>query len=427
MSTAYALKKSGRPFRIYEASARWGGRVLSLQSFGQRGASVDLGGEWLRSDQEQLLSLLKELRIRTKGQEKSQEFFLPQPGQRAQELPDLNVLERELRKFVSQNTRTQVDQTPFAELQEKIRKNVDSRSMEWLRSWTDFEWGAESEDLSSLQVLTQFINLPKPQQKQNARNHLRVEGGARVLVQALQDRLVGVIPQQFCRLEHRLTKVEQRSREFILTFLTPAGEEEVTCKQWVCALPLSQYRHVDGLVELLPEILQRTLPQIRMGKHSKVALETELTLPGGIRFWESSSESWHWEGLGDQEVKTGVDRLKTRLIQTRKFQELQGRWSELQKQFGFKESSHVNWSEVSFIGGSKTYLTPGSWSAFSEASAASQFPQWDGNWVLANEALSLRWMGTMAGAVESGLGAAQYLLNRIAGLDQGSLNSRFES
>src|SRR4051812_13784983 len=63
LTAAFYLTRAGYPCEIYEASARTGGRIYTLENFNRDGMSCELGGELVDSNHEDLLALCKLFQI----------------------------------------------------------------------------------------------------------------------------------------------------------------------------------------------------------------------------------------------------------------------------------------------------------------------------------------------------------------------------
>jgi Flavin containing amine oxidoreductase len=63
LTAAYRLQKAGAKPVLFEASNRWGGRMLTIYDF-YKGMFCELGGEFVDTDQEEIQSLSKELGLK---------------------------------------------------------------------------------------------------------------------------------------------------------------------------------------------------------------------------------------------------------------------------------------------------------------------------------------------------------------------------
>src|SRR6185312_15397092 len=63
LSAAYQLKKSNIPYRVFEASSRIGGRILTVQDVNRAAQWADLGAEKILAHQANVLDLCKELKL----------------------------------------------------------------------------------------------------------------------------------------------------------------------------------------------------------------------------------------------------------------------------------------------------------------------------------------------------------------------------
>lgn len=412
LMAAYTLKKAGYPFRVFEAAERWGGRIHGVQNFGKSQTSVDLGGEWIRMDHDIVISLARELKlslVELKGKESLEVYQFP-TGQAWQSIGELRSLEGALRKIASNKTLTQMDNTSGAELLASLRLSASDIDVRWFQSWMSWEWGAIEEEMSALQVLNSYQQIARPIHRYGSSWRMRFSSSARGLIQALHDRLVGVIPTEFMKLEHRLTRIELDKGKWKLTFASPDGEEQIVCSNWLCTLPWKTLVSVEGWELLFSKEQREILPKIKMGSHSKVIIERTRNLDSPLAL-RRHREAEQWIEWSLPKESRALEQTTALTIQMAGQKGADCGPASFEK---FVESGStfqaVNWSKMSLIGGSKTFLPPGQWLPFSTEGtklnprSSVQF---------AGEHLSSKWMGTIAGALETGQSAAERIMTLI--------------
>ena len=392
LSAAHHLHSRKVPFRIFEASPRWGGRVLTLQSFSSSQSPVDLGGEWIRNDQTQLLGLIRELRLET-WKPKTSSIQIAGGGQ---ETPLAKVNFAEFEKFLKmraiQSTQEDMDGTSLEVFRKDLRKQVSDSTLAWFSGWCESEWGNAWKDMSSLQMAMHYQSLARPLSTSLSEESLRLKGGSRVLVQALLDRIVSVIPDLTTRKQHRLVSLEKKEGMYRLEFESPAGTQKVNARKVICTLPPPMLLEVQGLEALDLSLEQmQALHALRPGSLVKgVQLLQRESGSSALRTYSSAEGRWKW-------MHPSFERARN----SSWLQTVQGTASTgLTLKPG--QSQFVDWAALPGRG-AKHYVKTGHWM------------QWMRNrneflsrkdWVFAGECFSNQ-PGTMAGAVESGILAAQ--------------------
>lgn len=393
LTAAYALLRQQKPCRVYEASGRWGGRILSLQSFSKSLASVDLGGEWIHQDQEELLALVRSLRLDL-WREKSIPWFLQGTHSITgfDKIP-FSLLDPYLRRKVGSMTEAEMDSLPVADLLMDIYKNFPRELGDSFSSWVQWEWGDANLGLSSLQVLRAYQTLARPLSLGLSRYSYRIKGGARVLVQALIDRISGVLPEARLRLQHRLVQIETTGSKFRLLFETPEGRESLVFNQVICTLPVSSLMEVPGFESLgwSKQELQ-VFGKMGLGQHQKAVRSLAIggDFPRGMSY-RLRDQTWSWMHPGFDREKA-VNRLETlQSVGDLNIDNVPG------------VSQIVNWSRFPHIRGSRSYVKAGfflDWQSLRKSVLQGR------SWIFAGDQWSAAG-GSMAGAVESGFFAAQ--------------------
>lgn len=82
------------------------------------------------------------------------------------------------------------------------------------------------------------------------KNNYYLNGGMEGLTDSLLERVVGLIPYRSVRLRWKLASIEKVNSFYELTFNTPTGQKIFICKRVALAVPPSQWKHIDGLLDL---------------------------------------------------------------------------------------------------------------------------------------------------------------------------------
>lgn len=293
----YLLKQERIPFRIYEAQNRLGGRIWSLEGFAESGQPAELGAEVFHLQDTVLNSLIQEFRLETEVTDQLPGFFLRDRWiskfEFGKGLTSLKTIFRKIRTDVfrqSQESLTlenreqfpkaiALDEMTAADLVTRIQSQIPTWSFEFLSSWALNRWGAPLEKVSALALVMEgSFGFGEKQ--------MRFAGGAGLFTKALSDRVIGVVPGQFIRFDHRLQKVEQDKEDLLLTFQTAKGKVEISARNVLFALPRAVMADVVGLGKesfLSPE-RATLIAEGGRGQHSRaVMLSNDL-------FWKNRSE-----------------------------------------------------------------------------------------------------------------------------------------
>lgn len=433
LSAALELKKSGLPYRIYEASGRIGGRVYSLENWDGKFQALELGGEWIAQNHGSVLGLARELRVAVQ----ESRFISPIAFQNQDGLWKLERFQSEWKALQRQMSRlsneiygksgerlhvlnqfqfpkaAQLDAISAAELINRIESQISAPMRQWLERLAHLQWGVGLDKISSLHILHWFQNL------EGSGIQYKISGGNSNLINALFARISGVIPDKYVKLEHELIQVRRLSDSYLLTFKTGYGEQEILAKNVICTLPPTALRKIRGLSEIgFSAKVMELIRNMGFGTHTKLALGFQdrfwkknrellknqywMTSSALMSYWESSrAPNLDFEqvkgilvGLvGGENGQSGgphlLDKAKKDLSKI------------LDQQLAEERSQIYNWSKNPWSEGSVSYHRPG------QFILRERLQNTDQSWVLAGEHASSLHQGTMNGAVESGYQAAQ--------------------
>jgi len=430
---ARELKKNGVPFRLFEGSGRIGGRCLSLEDFNQASQTADLGAEWILEEHEFVKNLCRELRIELVSvPEHWRTFGFYQGGRVLEGAPlvtFLSFLERKLEELRDKLNDQQWDSLSAEEMIAELKSISDEKAQLWVRRLIQHEWGCDPHQISALMYFDRFRNSLSGMKK-FSQSRMKIRGGTEILTKALHDRIAGVIPAQFIALNHQLTEVDQSSDEIELTFATPHGDLPVRTKVVIFALPFSNLRGVQGLDQIgLSELKVRAIQELGYGQHGKYVASYQ------DRFWSKKhllmtgdiESQWVWEssvvrggplqasrGLlsvlmgGHSGLEVGPQSLNSLKIDFQKYSIK----SAAEEEFIAKSWANDPWSK-----GSVSFFKPGQYFLFSNAVSSTEK---NGKIIFAGEHTSSGSMGSLNGAVESGIRASMEALRM-----RGELTKRF--
>jgi monoamine oxidase len=427
LSAALELRKRNIPFRVFEASDRWGGRVLTLNDFNVASQSAEMGAEWIYSDHQTVFNLARELKVNLL---EVRELLNPTHFWFGGKLISENEMWRGLRGFrklvLSQFPRGSEEQLDKMSLQSFI-KRYENKTETWIPLWAErvigLDYGTSSENISALSFVSHWLwESREPMARMQARRY-KIEGGTAVLINALYNRVAGIIPGQFVQMNHEFTEVRERLGQLELRFNTPDGKVWVQAQHIICTIPFSILRQIKGFDQIqLSANKLKVIADLPYGTGAKA----NLTYPK--RVWKTGPELTRWSGdffsqwMWQGDVKSSAVVPVLRSILTSQWAGIEGRnagpsyfdkmKSDLQKIF--PKSSEVaddggqimNWSRHKWSLGSVAYFAPGQAQDFSYSLRE---PERDGKLLFAGEHVSRDNPGTLQGAIETGTAAAEFL------------------
>lgn len=442
LAAAYALKKRKIPARVFEASSRIGGRVQSVQIFPGRGPMVEMGAEFFEASHSAVFELCKEFNL-TASEEKRPPrlephlFLLDEKIYRVNELlPRMRSVMAPLRRVRQDLFRDQDVALTYGNiLQYERAKYYDSMSLkDLLESWKGEvdplilkvieiqavnRFGLEADVQSSLHFLSTLDAEGSALLK--GRPVYRMEGGLSNLMQALYQRVAGVIPEHVVKLNSSLEAISEDNGVFELSFKTPTGLQSFFTRNVICTLPFSSLRFVDGVNRL--HFSNKKMDQIKnltYANHVKGAFGFESAfwhqkqgrLPANVgnltgnfpsqKFWDSGRGQPGQQGLLTFQRGGIKDQLGATQLLTQAEADLAHFYPNVHAQMtDFNQI--IDWRQKPWALGSMAGYRPGEWTRFNGAAAE---PEYNGHFVFAGEHVSLRHSGTLQGALETGMQAA---------------------
>lgn len=449
LAAAFELKKRKIPFRIFEASSRVGGRVQSVSVFPEGGPVAELGAEFFKNSHSDVFGLAKELNLpvselqATAGLEAHLFSFNKKIFRVKDIAPRLKTLRKPISRLYSDLFHEQNVILNFENsLQYERSSYYDSMSLkDLLNSWTAevdplilqiievqavARFGVDAKDQSSLHFLSTIE--AEGSSLLSGRSMYRMDGGLSKLTQTMAARIAGVIPDQIIKMNCPLIKIDDEQGLFALTFDCANGKETYRTKNIICTIPFSKLREVSGIDQLkFSSLKKENILQQSYGTHSKGALGfanpfwrlRHGAAPGRIgnytgdfvsqKIWDSGRGQVGTQGLltiqraGTSGFNAGADAISTALKDLGLFEGVLSNNLILGSQF-------VNWEQRKWARGSMAVFKPGQYTRFKGVAAK---PEYDGRFLFAGEHTSLRFSGTLQGALESGLQAASQIAGFI--------------
>ncbi len=285
LHAAYILKNAGYNATLYEAAHRCGGRILTVSDIMGPGLWTEMGGEFIDSTHEDMLSLCKKFNLPLLDREPDlaaglKEFAYYFNGKqygfqdvlkeiqpfRTQLIKDVNSLSKEItfEKF------TAIDKQ-FDEM--SITAYLDQLGIKgWFKNMFEIaylaEIGLDAADQSSINMLGIFnpANEKKNELFGSSDERYSVIGGNNKITDALQKELKGQI-----QFDHYLTAIDQNnSKQYLLTFKTPGGAlKDIKADIVIMTVPFSVLREVDFKMSL-PGWKMNAIKKLGYGQSSKL-------------------------------------------------------------------------------------------------------------------------------------------------------------
>ena len=285
LNAAYKLKQAGLTATIFEGANRTGGRMFTATNLLADGLTTELGGEFIDSNHEEMLNLMKEFgleRLDTRAPEaaslKPETYFVN--GRHYTQ-------EQAARAFVPIAKKILVDYDALGDVVDHKTEGggtkIDRMSITqyldgigvtgWMRELIDVayvtEYGLDAAEQSALNFV--FLIGSGDLEDEEAFTLLgesderyKVRGGNQRVVDELAKR---VQPQ--IRTLHRLEAVKSRGTGFTLTFQTEGKSIDEQADVVILTVPFSILRDVKTDVQM-PAVKQKAIRELAYGMNAKV-------------------------------------------------------------------------------------------------------------------------------------------------------------
>jgi monoamine oxidase len=439
LTAAYELKKRKISFRLLEASPRISGRIWTLRNMNISSQNADLGGENIELSHHAILELAKELKLTVAEispqmaytwLSKGQDFSKLEWQRESQKLENLfKKIQSEAygssAQFLTQKSFLQFpravvfDQMSVLEFLAVLNKDMSSWMRPFLLNITESTWGASAEQVSALHL----IHWMRESFSNQRRKFYRIDGGSGNLTQALYDRVSGVIPDRYVKVQHRLKSINRSAKKWTLDFETPKGSREFSAQAVIFTAPSSMYEGIKGW-ENLPGLENKIsgMEKPRLGSMSKVIMSFK------DRFWQDHPVL----GGGGSVISdlSFMNLSHAGIIPNTSLGTVHGL---LQAQIGGADADKVNPDSIKVILENLSKINPKAMNSYENIyhvqnwknypwskggrsfMGPRQYQSWDpdavyenaDSWVFAGEAHSLQHMGTMNGAVQTAIEAVE--------------------
>lgn len=282
LTAAYYLRKAGVRATVYDAAGRTGGRILSIPNAMAPGLVTEFGGEFINTDHEDLLRLVREFGLDL--------IDLLGPGEAAlkpayffggQHYTEAQVVEafRPVARRIAADAKRLGDQIDFQHpagavaldrlpLAEYLRRRDATGWMGRLLEVAYVaEFGLDAGEQSALNLITMIgTDLSGGFELfGDSDERYKVRGGNQRITEALAGRLEGQIA-----LGHRLTALRGRGRGYALTFERRGADSlEAVADAVVIAIPFTLLREVEIRLEM-PAVKRKAIAELGYGTNAKL-------------------------------------------------------------------------------------------------------------------------------------------------------------
>lgn len=439
LTAAYRLQKAGVEVHLYEMQDRFGGRMFTKRDFNKDGMFVELGGELVDTNHEDLIALAGELGVEMQGlKEGEQGVDFYHFGGKVYTDKDVIAAFEPLGKRIAADAEGLYDDkdefTPKALQLDGVSlrdylKNAGAGTERWLLQMLETayvpEYGLDADQQSALNLID-FINPDTSEGFEifgDSDEAMRVRGGNDTLPSAVHRAIQGKV-KLFSN--HRLAAIAEAGSKLKLTFTTEGSPITPTYEDVILTIPFTMLRSVEGIYDLkLSEEKKRSIKEMGFGTNLKVMYgftEKVWRKPGAGRdfycngsvysdqpyqtIWETSRGQSGDSGIitnfmgGSPGAQYTADRVDKFLA------EVDVVFPGLKAKFDGNKVM-MNWPQIKFMKGSYSCPKVGQYTWVYGAASA---PELDGHLHFAGEHTSFESPGYMNGGVESGNRAVRELL-----------------
>ena len=437
LNAAHTLKKNGLIAQVFDASSRAGGRVYSRKGLLAPDLTTELGGEFIDSNHEDLLSLVGEFNLSLLDMESEDEkIFAPLFYVDGVSYSTAEVIEafRPIASLLEMDRGVLPATISYAEPGEA--KALDRMSLStylgklgvtgWLRKLIETayvtEFGLEAAEQSALNLLTMIGTDTSGANWEvfgESDERYKIVGGNDQIVSALTAALGGQISTN-----QTLESIRSKGDGYSLVFRTQNGTAKMVAADVVIlALPFTKLREVEVVIDM-PAIKKRAIAELGYGMNSKVFLGfvdrpwRKAGYSGSVYTDQSYQLAWdngraQGSASGGLTCYTGgknavaIGKAEINALAQKYLFELDLVFSGVQQSFNGK-TDRFHWPTYPTMKGSYAAYRVGQWTSIRGAEAEPV-----GNVYFAGEHCSMDFQGFMNGAAETGRVAAQAILERI--------------
>jgi monoamine oxidase len=441
LHAAYILQQAGYTSYIYEGSPRIGGRIMSVNDMMGPGLWTEMGGEFIDSDHEDMLALVKHFNLPTIDRHETSELQLEEfayyfDGQHyhlKDILKALHPFAEQIKKDID-SLSDEISYKKFSEDDKRldnlsIMQYVDELGIKgWFRSFIynsyTAEYGMEATEQSAISFLSVFDPGDDKEYKLYGESDERfsVSGGNLKICEALANEL-----QDYILPNHFLTSIERENdKSYRLNFkITGGGQITATADIVLITIPFSVLREVDLRVPL-PDWKMKTIQHLGYGSNSKLFIGLDERIwrnqgytgyafsdNGMMNGYDHTQMQHENKGKGGYTIfpggKAGIElgNMDIRDARDKYVAALNGVFPGAAEQFN-NNIQMWNWPGYSFSKASYVSYKVGQYTTM----AGSEFEP-IGNLYFAGEHCSYNFQGFMNGGAETGRKAAQLIIEKL--------------
>ncbi|HPH21644.1 MAG TPA: FAD-dependent oxidoreductase [Haliscomenobacter sp.] len=440
LNAAHQLKKAGIEASVYEASNRYGGRMMTLRNYFGPGLTTELGGEFIDAYHEDMLSLAKEFKLEIydlREDEPTLQESLYFVGKQYTEDDLAEAIQPFIPKFRASLEKLpedfeQLSYRDAANWQEldqlSIPQYLDSIGVQgWLKQFYHSSMSAYyTMDAAEQSVINLFLllGLPEPghehEEQEDLAEIFKIRGGSQALTEALGKSLEAQI-----KLGHALSEIKKHADGTYTAVFEHRGKlKSIKADYLILALPFTKLREVKTTGFAWSPVKAQCIRELGYGNGGKIlfglnervwrkhgshgGFNTDFPAYSG---WDSSrmqaGELASLTVFGGSNIGHDAAQLNSNEILSKYMPGLDQLWP------GFKAASNgkmhkFSWESYPFNLGSYTAYKPGQWSSFG---GIEKEPE--GNIFFAGEHCSVVFQGYMNGGAYSGRVAAESIIEKL--------------
>lgn len=431
LHAAYLLQKANIETSIYEASGRTGGRMYTAKNMLGQNITTELGGEFVDSDHEDILSLADEFgleRLDTKDDKDliKQIFYFDGKKYRATDLVTaLEPYAVSIKEDIDSLPESSITYHEFGNAEKfdkmSIAAYLHSKGIKgWLGKMLNVafitEYGLESDEQSAINFLWLF----KPDTVGNdlfgeSDERYKIKGGNQRVVDELAKRLNNI------KINHAVTKIKSKGNGFIVTFNTGTA---IDFDYLICTIPFSVLRNITLEIDGISDLKKRSIAELGYGQNAKMFAGFK------TRYWRKTGASGQifsdmplqlgWDSSQLQKGKAGGytfytgGKMSDKMIDNTVPEKTKEYITQLEKIFpgAAKNYNGKNaiffWPKHVYSLGSYACYKIGQWTTIAGAEIEPV-----GNLLFAGEHCSADFQGYMNGGAETGRRSAEQLMKLI--------------
>lgn len=443
LNCAYQLKKKNIIAQVYEADKKTGGRINSRKDLFGDGLVTEFGGEFIDTDNKDMLDLVKEFNLELYDTHKDinenkleREIYYFKNQVRSEK----DVI-REFRRIIK---KIESDKTNCGDYTNDFAVKLDNQTLEqyitelhcenWFKDLLKYAYTAEFGLDTGSQSALNFVDMVGVDTTNGFKifgdsdERFKIKGGNAIITEKLFEQVKDQISTGM-----KLTSIRNESSGYVLGF---EGAKEIKADYIVIAIPFTMLRQVDLKLNDISQDKLKCIKELGYGQNNKLILGMKNRFwrekpyhSSGYVFhpevqngWDSSQMQTSNSGGGSYTIFLGGE-ASARMARAAKDQNLKDSVPQIYSERylnhlnrvykGIKNSyTGINkaalWSNNPFINASYATYKTGQWTSVSGKEIEPV-----GNVFFAGEHCSSQFQGYMNGAAETGRVAAENILVKI--------------